>query len=350
MKVALDISPLTQGNNGHKVRGSGFYIKNLKSALEKYVSKNEYTFFTRGQILPKDVDLVHYPYFEPFFLMLPYFTKYKTIVTVHDLTPLVFPNHFEVGIRGRVKWIIQRNALKKADAIITDSNSSKEDIAKFTGIQQTKIHVVYLSAGDEFKKIENTRKLSDIREKYNLPDKFALYVGDVTWNKNLPRLIEAVKKINVTLVMVGKALSQNKFEKNNSWNRDLVKVQEAIKGDERFIRLGFVPTSDLVMLYNLSNVFVMPSLYEGFGLPVLEAMSCGCPVVTSKNGSLPEVAGDSAFFVDVHNVDDIANGIGEVFFNQKLQESLGKKGMQQAKKFSWKKVAEETNMVYEKAN
>lgn len=351
MNIAIDVSPLKSSRFlQHRVRGTGFYIENLKRSLLQYYPKNKYIFFTRGKNLLKPsiypIDLVHYPYFEPFFLTLPIFNSYRTIVTVHDLTPIVFPKYFPKGIKGAIKWQIQKMSLRKTDAIITDSKSSKEDIVRYANIPREKIHVVYLAASSAFKKMKKTLILESIKEKYNLPEKFVLYVGDVTWNKNLPRLIEAIKKINLTLVMVGKALMEKDFDRTNPWNQDLVKVQKLIHNDKRIIRLGFVPTEDLIMLYNLASVFVMPSVYEGFGLPILEAMSCGCPVVTSKEGSISEIAGDAAFYVDPYDINDIANGIGEVYLNQKLQRELSYKGLIQAEKFSWKKTAEETMRVY----
>ena len=347
MNIAIDVSPLKNTNLlAHRVRGTGFYIENLKSSLLKYVPENKYTFFVRGEKLPKDIDLVHYPYFEPFFRTLPIIKKYKTVVTVHDLTPLIFPKYFPKGVKGAIKWQIQKLALRQADVIITDSESSKKDIVKLTGISRNKVRVVYLAASEMFKPNKNTLLLCRIKVKYNLPEKFVLYVGDVTWNKNLPRLVEAVKKINVTLVMAGSALVQNDFDRSNPWNQDLLKVQKMVENDKRIRRLGFVPTEDLVSIYNLATVFAMPSLYEGFGLPILEAMSCGCPVVTTKEGSLKEIVGDAAYFVDAYSIDSIANGTGEVFFSSKVQNGLSEKGLVQAKKFAWKKTAEETTRVY----
>jgi len=349
MNIALDITPVKSKDSiSHRVRGIGFYIENLKKSLLQYYPNNKYIFFTRGEKLPENIDLVHYPYFEPFFLTLQIFKEHKTVVTVHDLTPLVFPKYFPIGIKGGIKWQIQKRALRKTDAIVTDSICSKNDIVRHTGISDSKIQVVYLAASDAFKKIEKSSILGSIREKYRLPDKFVLYVGDATWNKNLPRLIEAVKEINVTLVMVGAALVQREFDHPNPWNQDLLKVQKQVENDKRIIRLGFIPTQDLVALYNLATVFIMPSLYEGFGLPILEAMSCGCPVVTTKMGSIPEVAVDAAHYVDAYDINKIANGIGEVYFNQKLQKELSQKGLKQAKKFSWKKTAENTMKVYER--
>jgi glycosyltransferase involved in cell wall biosynthesis len=345
MKVAIDISPL---QSGHKVRGVGFYLTYLKKEFEQD-SRAKFTFFTYRSSVPKDVDIVHYPYFEPFFVTLPFFEQHKRIVTIHDLTPLVFPEHFPAGIKGNLSWQIQRLNLIRSDGIITDSLSSKKDIAKYAGIAEEKIHVVYLAAGEEFREVKIDNVKQKVLQKYNLPEKFVLYVGDVTWNKNLPRLIGAMKELNIPLVMVGKSLVQKDFDKTNSWNKDLVEVQKLTNDDSRFIKLGFVPTEDLVVLYNIATVFVFPSLYEGFGLPILEAMQCGCPVVTTREGSLPEVAGEAAYYVDAYDRESIAKGVSEVYLSKKLQEQLSEKGKDQAKKFSWRKTAEETIQVYKKS-
>ena len=344
MKIAIDISPL---QSGHKVRGVGFYLEHLKNALLKYYPENNYVFFERGQKIPKDVDLIHFPYFEPFFLALPIYKKHKTVVTVHDLTPIIFPSAFPKGIKGELKWQMQKLSLKKADAIITDSVSSKKDIQGLVGIKENKISVVYLAAGEGFErfKIDDLR-LKKIKEKYNLPERFLLYVGDVTWNKNLPRLLNAVKKADVPIVMVGKNLVSENYDKLNPWNHDLNRIWELSKENNKVIRLGFVPDEDLVAIYNLAQVFIMPSLYEGFGLPVLEAMACGCPVITSKEGSLGEVAKDSAYFVDAYNAEDIEKGIREVFSNNQLKNELREKGFENVQKFSWKKTASDTLDVY----
>jgi len=344
MKIAIDVSPL---KTGHKIRGVGFYLEHLKDALVKYFPENEYIFFEDGDKLPEDIDLVHFPYFEPFFLELPLYKKFKTVVTVHDLTPIVFSQNFPRGIKGEIKWQMQKYALKRADAIITDSKSSKKDVIKYVGAKEKRISVVYLAAGEQFKQLEIENFKLEIKKKYGLPDDFLLYVGDVTWNKNLPRLLDGVTNLEIPLVMVGKSLIQEDYDKDNPWNADLNRVNELAKNNKNVIRLGFVPGSDLVSVYNLATAAVMPSLYEGFGLPVLEAMACGCSVITSKEGSLGEVAGDAAFYVDAYDVKSIEKGIREVFGNKKLQEELSKKGLENVKQFSWKKTAEETIGAYE---
>ena len=358
MKIAIDTSPL---HTGHKVRGVGFYLENLKKSLLKYYPENSYKFFERGEKLPENIDLIHFPYFEPFFLALPIYKKYKTVVTVHDLTPIVFPEHFPKGIRGGLNWMMQRHSLKKVNEIITDSKSSKKDIVKLVGVKDEKVSVVYLAAGEEFKDLgfrtkdigfKNNDRLKsavlNLRSKYGLPEKFVLYVGDVTWNKNLPRLIRAVKTLSVPMVMVGKVFASNDYDKGNVWNKDRLEVELLTETDPNFIKLGFIPNEDLVSIYNLATVFVMPSLYEGFGLPVLEAMACGCPVITSREGSLPEVAGDGAHYIDAYSQDNIADGIKKVFFNKLIQEHLSKIGFERASEFSWKKTAAQTLEAYER--
>lgn len=346
MKIAIDISPLKTGHFlKHRVRGTGFYLQNLKDNLRAYAPQHEYLAFQRGGRLPCDIDVIHYPYFEPFFLTLPLKKRFKSVVTVHDLTPLVFPFFFPPGLKGSIKWQIQKRSLKQMDAIITDSESSKRDILRYVGVPKEIVHVIYLAAGEEFGKV-NELHVNELKRKYNLPKEFVLYVGDATWNKNLPRLIRAIKKINVPLVMAGKALLDKHIDVHNPWNKDLVEVQKLAENDNLMLRLGFIPNEDLVLLYNAATVFVMPSLYEGFGLPILEAMACGCPVVTSKEGSIPEVAGDAAFFVDSYDIDNIAAGIEEVFLSASLQKTLSAKGLEYCRKFSWKKTVLHTIAVY----
>lgn len=347
MKVAIDVSPLESGHYlQHRVRGTGFYLTNLRESLIKNFPENKYHFFKRGDNLPVDIDLVHYPYFEPYFLTLPFKKSHKSVVTVHDLTPLVFKDKFPAGVKGNLKWEMQKRILKKTDLIITDSHSSKKDIHKFTGIQIDKIQVVYLAAAEHFKKLSKPDKR--ILKKYGLPEKFILYVGDGTWNKNLPNLIKAVSITDFNLVIAGSAFTNKDYDKNNPWNKDLYEAQTLASANKKIHPLGFVPDKDLVELYNLATIFIMPSFYEGFGLPVLEAMQSGCPVITTREGSIGEVADSAAYFADPYDVDSLTKGLNELMVNKELREALSIKGISQAKKFTWKKTAEETNKVYEK--
>lgn len=351
MKIAIDESPLVRGKkSSHAVRGIGYYLKNLKKELIAQFPNDDFVFFSQSQEIPPSSDIVHYPYFEPFFLSLPSRNRTSTLVTVHDLIPLIFPRHFPPGLRGKIKWQIQKRRLNKADRIITDSERSKKDIIKFTGISEDKIDVVYLAAAENFKVIKDTEILERVKNKFNLPSEFLLYVGDATWNKNLVRILQAVKKTRYPLVICGKVFTQEYTDQANSWNRDLVTVRNIIKNDKQFLPLGFVSDEDLPIIYNLSKIFVMPSLYEGFGLPVLEAMSCGLPVITSNEGSLPEVTGeDAAHLVDAYDENSICSGIKNLWDDKKTRESLSARGLKQSKKFSWKETASQTYASYEKA-
>lgn len=346
MKIAIDISPL---ESGHKVRGVGFYLSHLKDALQRYYPEYSYVFFTDKRSLSSQIDVIHYPYFDPFFLSLPIRKKLPTVITVHDLIPIKFPHHFPAGLKGAIYWQINKQILRKADAIIVDSESTKKDVINLVGIPEQLIHVVYLAAREEFRKFNNGIWETQLRQKYNLTDAFALYVGDVTWNKNLPRIIQASLKAKIPLVLVGKSIAQESFDRDHPWNQDLVKVKDLLKRYSSVRALGFIPDADLVALMNLATMLVMPSLYEGFGLPVVEAMQCGTPVITSREGSLPEVGGDAVYYVDAYSEDAIAKGMREVFQNPKLQQELRRKGLERSKIFSWQKTAERTLQIYNNA-
>ncbi|MBU3956778.1 glycosyltransferase family 4 protein [Patescibacteria group bacterium] len=342
MKVAIDISPL---KSAHQFRGIGAYTKNLVKALQSFKRADfELVLVEEGEI-PQDCDLIHYSYFDLFFMTLPLMRKKKTVVTIHDTTPLVFPEHYPPGIKGKLKFRAQKLALRTASGVITDSKNSKKDITKYLDYSKEKIHVVYLAAADIFKPITSHQSLVTVKQKYHLPSKFVLYVGDVNYNKNIRGLVKACEKAKIPLVIVGKQAVERKIDRSHPENRDLVWLQDYCKSS--IILTGFVPDKDLVVLYNLATVYCQPSFYEGFGLPVLEAMACGTPVVTSKKASLPEIAGKAAVFVDPYDINDIANGLTVVIEDEDLREDLIEKGLKQAKKFSWEKVANETYKVYQ---
>lgn len=339
MRIAIDVSPL---KSAHKFRGVGFYTKRLIKALRLIkVPDFSVRLIEQGEI-PKDADLVHYPYLDLFFLSLPIKKPKPTVVTIHDVIPLIFPEHYPKGIRGWLKFQIQKFSLKRVSAVITDSKNSKGDIVRYLDFPKEKIHVVSLAPSKEFKPIT-------IKQKYNLPERFVLYVGDINWNKNVPGLVRACEELKIPLVIVGKQAKSCDYDKTHPENQDLVWLQSAISNQQSaIIPTGFVPTKDLVTIYNLASVYCQPSFYEGFCLPVLEAMACGTPVVCSKVSSLPEVVDDVAIFVDPNDYNSIAGGIKKVIENKKLSETLRKRGLLQARKFSWQKTARETIRVYAK--
>jgi len=265
------------------------------------------------------------------------------VVTVHDVTPLVFPKAYPPGVRGQIKNFFQRQQLKKVDAIITDSEASKKDIIKYLKIDSAKIHPVYLAPGEQFKRISN---LGQVKEKFNLPEKFLLFVGSPNWNKNLVNLTQAAVDAGVDIVFAGKA-----FEKERKLEhielRPFAQFLEKFEDNPLVHILGFVSDEDIVPLYNSASALMLPSFYEGFGLTILEAQACGVPVITSDVSSMPEVAGDSALMVDPEKVLEIKAAIEKVLGDEKLRKELVKKGEENVKRFSWKKTAEETDKVYQ---
>ncbi len=343
MKIAIDISPLS---SGHKDRGVGTYTKLLIESLQKYEKGHSYLFFTRGQRVPKNVDLVHYPYFDPFFLTLPVIKSGPSIVTVHDLIPLVFPEHFPSGVRGMIKWQVQRLSLRRTTRIITDSDTSKDDIMVITGISSQIIDVVRLAPADVFHPVTDKALLQMVAMKYNLPQRFILYVGDINWNKNILEMLKAFQEINtgkVKLVFVGKAF----IERSPEANAIQASIDAyGIRGD--VIMPGFVPFNDLPALYSLASVYVQPSRYEGFGLPILEAFVCGCPVISARSPGLSEIAGP-AIIVDPNNHGDLAMRLREsLSLSMASRLKLIQEGILWAKQYSWERVARQTVQSYKK--
>ena len=331
-RIALDVTPL---QSGHRYRGIGQYTKQLLDALRQWEPGHQYKEFTQGQKLP-DCDLVHYPYFDLFFQTLPLVKAKPTIVTIHDIIPLLYPEQYPPGIRGMIKFWIQRFSLTGVSAVITDSVASKNDIAKYLRVPADKIYPIHLAPSANFRAIDDQIYLRTVARKYNLPDQFLLYVGDVSYHKNLSRLLEVVKVVELPLVMVGKSMTDASLPQTQALLAKMSKLdlEQSVK------RLPFLPEDDLVAVYNLATVTVLPSLAEGFGLSILEAMACGCPVVTSNRSSMAEIAGDAAILVDPENVDSIAQGIKAV--------TRGNQAKEWVKHFTWEKTAQETAKVYEK--
>jgi len=349
MKIVIDELPL---HSGHAARGMGVYTRRLIESLEKELtSKREISLDTfvfsenRGRLA--EYDIVHYPYFDIFYHTLPLRKDTKTVVTVPDVTPLLYPEYYPPGIKGRLNFILQKRALSNVNAVVTISETSKKDIVRFLDIPSKKVFVTKLAGNFSTKRV-STSQLSKISRKYNLPKEFILYIGDVNWNKNLLRLIKAVKRIDETLVIVGKSAVRDEYDKDHIENKPLREIQERYGNDKQVMRLGFVEDNDLNAIWQLATVYCMPSLYEGFGLSVVEAMEAGVPVVCSRTQVLVEVAGDSAVYFDPYSENDIAEKLKYVMSNKKIQKDLVSKGFFRAKKYSWQKTALETIKVYEK--
>ena len=330
---------------GSGPRGVDVYATHLYNELSSKQGRDQ-IFLTRDKVeKSKKVDIVHYTFFDPFFLTLwgkP--RKAKYIVTVHDLIPLKFPEHFPPGFKGQLKWFLQKLALQSASAIITDSECSKLDISSLTGISLDKIFVVPLAAGHT---LVNEKMVKTVRKEYELPEKYLLYVGDINWNKNIVGLIKAFSKITsptTHLVLVGKA-----FESGHG-TMEYTAIRTAISqsGKEKLIHtLGFVPSHHLPAIYRGATLYVQPSWYEGFGFPVLEAMEQGTPVACSTAGSLKEVGGNFAHYFDPKKTGEMEAVISELLSNKQKREMYIENGRKWSRSFTWEKVVSATEKVYD---
>lgn len=342
IRVGYDISPLS---SGHKFRGVGTYTKNLLERLKKH-REIEILEFENNSNIP-NVDLVHYTYFDLFAKTLPFNRKFPTVVTIHDVIPLVFPNHYPSGIKGQINLQFQKLSLKSALAVITDSNSSKVEITKHLAVPQSKIYVTHLASSPDFKVINDQSILKTVSKTYSLPDKFAIYIGNVNWNKNLLGICQASLDANLDLVLVGKSFEETQ-NLSHPELKSFAQFLDQYSKHPLIHILGFVPNEDLVPLLNLASIMLFPSFAEGFGIPILEAQACGVPVITSKTSSMPEVGGEGAYYVNPYNTDEIVAGIKKLVSDTHLKQDLIKKGHENIKRFSWDKTAEETFKVYEK--
>lgn len=337
MKVAYDISPTKSASS---VRGVGIYTENLLSELSANKSGIDIIPF-QGNSIP-DTDLVHYPYFDLFFHTLPIRKKSPTIVTIHDVIPLIFSNHFPSGVKGKLNLRLQILALKSTDAIITVSKRSKIDILEKLGVSNTKIHVVYNAPSKIFKP-QNKKIANKIRVKYKLPEFFFLYVGDVNWNKNIITLLKAVKLTQINLVMVGKAIKDDSLVQVQQINKEI----RNLGIDGKVFMTGFIPSQDLCSLYNLASATIVPSIYEGFGFPVVESMSCSTPVLCSSGSSLPELGGNAAIYFDPSSTENIVTELERFMkLNPVELKSVKKACLEQAQRFTWDKAAKETINIY----
>ena len=280
------------------------------------------------------LDLIHVPHFN-----ISMYKKIKTVITIHDLIYLKFTKFLPVSkIIAAVPLIT--NAVLKADKIIAVSENTKKDITERWPKTEDKIEVIYEAADPVFRRIDDEEEKERARKKYNLPKDIILFVGSLRAHKNIDRLIEAykilkAKGISHKLVIVGR---DNPKEQ---------KTHAKMKEDE-VLYLGEIPQDDLVVIYNIAKAFVMPSLYEGFGLPVLEAFACGIPVAASNVSSMPEVTHDAALSFDPYNIEEMADAVYKILSDEGLRLSLIEKGSKRNSEFSWQIAAEKTLEVYRK--
>ncbi len=330
---------------GSGPRGVDVYARHLFDELSR-ISSTDKILLAKDKPVDKKADLIHYTFFDPFFLTLwGLASKAQYVVTVHDLIPLKFPEHFPVGLKGKAKWLLQKSALQNSAAIITDSICSKKDIAHFAGIKEDKIFVVPLAAGHT---LVSSKIVKVVTKEYNLPERYLLYVGDINWNKNVPGLIRAFASLDskqTHLVLVGKAFESSKE------TVEYKEIEDAIResGKRDFIHmLGFVPSHHLPSIYRGATLYIQPSWYEGFGFPVLEAMEQKTPVLSASTGSLMEVAGSHAHYFDPSDQKDFVAKLKDLLRSKAKREQYIESGRDWARSFSWEKVVKETHAVYEK--
>jgi len=273
----------------------------------------------------------------------------NTVVTVLDLIPLALPDLYRP--ERNVFYIAYQRLLKRtvrrARAVMTISEHSKKDILKWFGIPDENVHSVPLGVDSIFRKTEDPLRLGYIREKYGIRRPFVFYVGGIDPRKNVPRLVRAYGEFarqtggRYDFVIAGGIRNEAEFPDLETC------IRENGLGDR--IRLtGYVPLEDLPLLYSSAEMFVFPSLYEGFGLPVLEAMACGTPVVSSDASCMPEVVGDAGLLVDPLRVNGLAEAMVALVRHPDLKKRLVERGIRRAKQFTWKKAAEKTFDVYRK--
>jgi glycosyltransferase involved in cell wall biosynthesis len=355
MRIGVDI----QTTLGRKT-GFGFYVSNLVKNLEKIDKKNSYLFIKPESeqdfstpmrwvwdqiIFPRlarkqRVDILHQPCFST-----PIFYRGKVVVTIHDLISVFFGHNIPFWSRQFFgKWM--PFTYRFADHLIAVSEHTKKDAIRVLGIPEDKITVIHEAADECYRVITDEKQIAAVRKKYDLgDDPFILHVGTLEPRKNLPFLVRAFaiakqqNNLQAKLVITGK----------KGWYYEgLFQLVDELKLQQEVIFTGYVDGDDIPALYNAAKIFAFPSLYEGFGLPPLEAMASGTPVISSNTSSMPEVIGDAGVLLPPEDESQWAAAIVDLLTDEKKWELHRKKGLIQAKRFSWERCAAETVAVYEK--
>jgi len=293
----------------------------------------------------RGIDVFHSPDF-----IMPFFTgKTRVIITVHDLIPYICPRLCARSKKVRflrAYRFFTALAVKRSFRVITDSENSKRDIISVLGVKEEKIRMIYNGVEGRFSPLRERDRIESIKEKYSLSSRNILYVGRQDPSKNLEVLIRAFHRlkregdIEGTLVIAGK--------KDARYPAPYRLADEMGLKDD-IIYTGYVEEEELPVLYNACDLFVFPSLYEGFGLPPLEAMACGVPVIVSDRTSLPEVAGDAALMIDPSDVGRLAENMKKLLDDTDLRKTMVKRGIDRAARFSLDNMAKKTLAVYEEA-
>jgi len=364
MKIAIDIREAEAQKTG-----KGWYTYNLVLELLKLDQKNEYLLYTDNDKNPykefKNAQMVHIPgrglkwhlnvlkdlkakkpdlFFAPTSYIIPSLApkSLKVIITVHDLVAFMFP-HQHSAKAVLIERLTLRRAVKKAAHIFVVSENTQKDLLKRFKFPQTHIHEVPCAASDFFREPVKEGELAKFRQNFQLPEKFILAVGTLEPRKNFGTLIKSfvlikAKYPDYKLVIVGK----------KGWKYS--HIEEKLKEfnlEKDVMFPGYLEPEDLKKIYACATVFVFPSLYEGFGIPPLEAMACGCPVVSSNVASLPEVIGDAGILIDPKNARKIADSITSLIENPQIRTMLIERGLRRSEKFTWQKSAAAALKVFE---
>lgn len=391
MLIAIDARPLHQIGSSH--RGIGRYLHNLVRSLLKYNGGHSFLFLVHkgkntvldleglstsvpwkflhlirperriaplywfldrlllsSALVKEGVDLFHATGFsEPYFATVAPSPHYGTVLTVYDLIPWLFPTHYYRTPQARLVrgylYHLRLRAVREADKIIVLSEASKRDLCALMGASGHKVMPIHLGLPKGLAPLCDEAQIGKVLPKYGIPQEYILYLGGLDYRKNLGRLMEAYANLLADRLWDGHLIIAGTGVK-----REVEKVRQMIQGldlQARVLLPGFIADEDLPALYSGAKVFVFPSLYEGFGLPVLEAMACGTPVVTSDLSALPEVVGDAAMQVDPYDAQALAEAIVEVLKSERLRNEMRAKGLARVKSFSLEEEARKTLSVYE---
>ncbi len=312
-----------------------FYsMKNIKNPFNIKSTALYYNFSLPRKVKKDGVDILFLPFY-----MRPFFCSVPTVVAIHDISYVAHPEWFNLYHRLAYKILVQR-AVKKSKAIFTCSEYTKKEIFKYYKINPEKIYVIPLAADEKFYNINNKNKTEEIKNKYGLQNKYLFCAGTIFNRRHVLELIEAFKMVlkkflNYQLLISGRNLT-NPYQN----------IDETIKNISQIKRVDYVDENDITYLYRGAEIFIYLSEYEGFGLPPLEAMACGVPVLTTKMTSLSEVLGNYPVAVNnPKNINEIKEKIIEILNNEKLKKEMIEIGLQRAKSFSWQATAEKTLQI-----
>jgi len=318
-----------------------FEIYTVPFSSENHVMGDPWEFILLPRLLRNNaIDIFH----GPAFMAPPFHRGFQSVATIHDLVafhhPHTIPMKYAFYMRFLIKLMVSR-----AGGVITDSEFIRNEIIKMFHVDEKKVFAIPIAASEMFKPVEDKSRIEKLKELYGINKRYFLHVGNIEPRKNLINLFRACDRIwerlgpDFQLVVVGK----------KGWlYKEIFDTLSGTKCAHDVVFTGYVYEEDIPALYSGADFFIFPSIYEGFGLPILEAMRCGTPVITSNVSSMPEVAGDAALYVDPRKTEDIAEKILELAYNKTLREKMREKGFQQAAKFSWEKTARKILNVYEK--